>query len=92
MGLVFLVLLVLAYVLHMGSFGLIILGLLFAASLLSVACLTSSPLYSSSCNDQTHKMRSEGETTGQKKIKMDRVSMIRQYPELCVKAEPGSLN
>jgi hypothetical protein len=92
MGLVFLVLLVIAYVLHMGSFGLIILGLLFVASMMSALDHKSSPLYSSSWNDQTYEMRNEGETIRQKKTKMDGASMIRQYTELRVKAESDSLN
>jgi cbb3-type cytochrome oxidase subunit 3 len=87
MGLVFLVLLVLAYVLHMGSFGLIILGLLFVASMMSALGQKSS-----SWNDQAHQMRDEGEATRQKKTKMDGASMIGQYTRLCVKAEPDSLN
>ena len=89
---VFLVLLVLAYVLHMGSFGLILLGLLFVASMMSALGQKSSLSYSSSWNDQAHEMRDEGETTRQKKTKMDAASMIGQYTRLSVKAEPGSLN
>jgi hypothetical protein len=92
MWFVFLVLLVLAYVLHMGSFGLILLGLLFVASMMSALGQNSSPSSFSSWNDQAHEMCDERETTRQKKTKMDAASRIWQYPEWCGEAESGLLN
>jgi hypothetical protein len=92
MEFIFLVLFVLAYVLHMASFGLILLGLLVVVAVISARGHTSLPSHSSSCSNEAHETRDEGETIRQKKTKMDGASIIRQYAELHVQAEPGMLN